>query len=456
MAMVRFRSGKAHSKNKGLRTFKPSKTPVPTGTHSLEITSLADDGRGIGRLGDHKKPVFVRAALPGEKVDIRFITSRNKYAEAELLAVNQSSPDRTAPECPLYLCCGGCSLQHLAYEQQLAHKQQRLVQLLGRLDAEAKVAGPLTSKPYHYRHRARLAVSGKGKRLDIGFRQAESHQIVAVDYCPILQPGLNTLLQWLKPTLQSLSKAVDINEILISEDDNQRLGLLLKTRKILPRGDIALLADFASEHQLYIEQQDKVAERWQSEAGQSDFNYKLTNDDQALNFNLTDFTQVNPAINRQLITRALDWLELNQSDHVADFFCGIGNFTLPIAIQASSVIGFELAQEMVEKAQLNAEMNTVDNTAFYCRDLMSEGVTVQQRFNKALLDPPRAGAYQLCRYLATVKPARIVYISCNPQTLVRDAEPLLASGYRLEQYALADMFPQTHHSEAIALFTLQG
>lgn len=449
--MARFKTS-----SKPLRTFKPAPRKVPAGNQLLDIESLASDGRGISRAKG--KPVLVVGALAGEQVKARYTAVHKRYDEAELVKVVTASPLRVVPCCQYAGSCGGCNYQQLDYSAQLDHKQQQLQQQFASLLATgSEPLAPLSSQPLHYRHRARLAVKADKQGCKVGFRQAQSHQLVDIDHCQIIYQSLSDSLPSIKTLLASLARRSVVTEVSLCEDSDGKQGLMLACKKALHTNDYPLLESYAAEQNLRIEvhwtegRDDPVTHHWQT--GLTQLHYRLAGATISLPFTLTDFTQVNPLINQQLIDCARDWLQLSLDDTLADYFCGLGNFSLSMAAQLESVYGYELSASMVAKASAAAADNGISNSFFRVSNLMAADAAINRSANKVLLDPPRAGAEVLCRQLALATAERIVYISCNTDTLLRDAEILTKQHYQLEKICLADMFPQTRHSEAIALFS---
>ena len=446
--MAKFRSS-----SKPLRTFKPAPRAIPPGKFTMTIESLAEDGRGVARIKG--KTVFVAGALAGEKVAATYQQSHKKFDEAVVVKVLEPSSDRVEPVCQYYSRCGGCNLQHLSHQAQRHHKQKTLQYKFAELSSDTAFGQSLLGGELAYRHRVRFAIKADRGHFHLGFRQADSHQLVDITECHVLRPSINAIFPAIKTQLSRLKNRSSLLELSITEAENNALGLLLLSKQALGDEDIKLLTQLADEHFLLLELYHLSGKQKQLQLsyGEPDLFYTLTNHQLKIPFALSDFTQVNPEINQRLIDTAVDWLQLNKDDHLADYFCGIGNFTLPIASQVASVTGYELVADMVSKASHNAGFNKLGNTVFKVSDLMADGIKVSNSFNKVLLDPPRAGAEALCKQLAASSAEKILYISCNPKTLYRDARILVAGGYQLAHIALADMFPQTSHSEVIALFT---
>lgn len=433
----------------------------------LSITKLSHEGRGISHY--EGKVVFVDGALAGEEVIARFTNSRGSYAEAETLEVQVASPERVTPPCPHFGVCGGCSLQHLRSEAQLAFKEQvlheRLAHAVG-VDSYQRL--PVISGPVlGYRRKARLAVryvAKKGKAL-VGFREQKSSFITDMESCAVLEPRVGDLL----PALGELIGALDAKdtipqiEVAIGDappaDSGSDCALVFRHLQPLSAGDLSALAQFGEQHRLAIYLQPKGPDsvhKYYPAGGPDRLYYHLPEFALTLAFHPMDFTQVNAGINRLMLQRALELLALEPTDRVLDLFCGLGNFTLPIARKAQQVIGVEGAAMMVERGTENAQANGITNAVFHCADLTQppeQHVFLKAGFDKILLDPPRSGAQEVLPALVALQPQRIVYVSCNPATLARDAEILATLGYRLEAAGAMDMFPHTSHVEAIALFT---
>lgn len=442
-------------KKSGPLFFKPAKKPKAQRAESrelvLQIDRLSSEGRGMAFIQHEKaehKPVFVATALPGETVRARIVDDKREYATAELLEIVQVSPQRQIPRCPLFQraithntngddSCGGCQLQMLDYAQQIEHKQQTLQHLLAPFAPQWHA--PIVAEPWHYRHRARLSVSAdKQGRPQLGFKAAQSHRGVAVKHCDIIDQRLLPLLEQIPHWLAQLTKWQRIKEIIIVVDANGQLALAYDAETAFPAADRALL------QQLVVGAAVALGDK------NTSLTYAIPSQGLQFNFQARDFTQVNPAVNDALVARSGAWLNLNREDRVADFFCGLGNFSLALAQRAGAVRGFEVDADMVARASANARRAGFANAQFAVADLF-EPTLLPEVFNKALLDPPRAGAKLLCEQLAKLPLQALLYVSCNPHTLVRDLEILTAGGLRVQRAALVDMFPQTGHIEAMVL-----
>ncbi|OQX36994.1 MAG: hypothetical protein B0D91_07850 [Oceanospirillales bacterium LUC14_002_19_P2] len=428
-----------------------------TAPFDLSIDSLTHDGRGVGRYKG--RAVFVNQAVPGDTVTARVVKQKASLWEAELDRILVPSPQRQEPGCPRYGVCGGCSLQHLAHDGQLAaHTDVVLGQLKRSAGLEPDVlAEPLKSPVWGYRHRARLAVRWVNRKLLMGFRAASSNTIIPVDTCSVLAPELEAMLPALEATLKAATDPRAISHIELAAGDDCQ-GILLRHIHPLSAQDQARWQVFANEYHANLwfqpnEPQPLVCAH--APDGQESLTYRLPEFTLKLRFLPVDFIQVNPFINRQMVNQAVDWLALSPTDTVLDLFCGLGNFTLPLARKAGQVVGVEGVESLVDKARDNARLNGMDNAVFSRADL-SEDIThqtwSQTDYDACLLDPPRTGAREVLERLVDRRPGRVMYVSCNPATLARDAGILKQYGYRLARLSVMDMFPQTVHVETMALF----
>lgn len=423
----------------------------------LALERLTHDGRGIGRW--RGRTTFVEGGLPGEQVTARVVRARSKLVEARLESLRQSSSERQAPRCPHIDLCGGCSLQHMAHAQQLEIKQQALAQQLQHFAlVEPQQWAPALSGPaYGYRQRTRIAVRWDRQRrvLDVGFRQRASSDLVNVEQCPVLVPELEATLKVLPALLRGLASAESLGHVELIGGAHP--ALVLRHLKPLPDADQQRLALFATQQGLscWLQGEDGVARQLDGAAQEPA--YQLADQQLTLSFAPGDFAQVNSQINQAMVNQALAWLAVTPGEAVLDLFCGVGNFALALAKAGASVVGIEGSEEMVARAQENARKNNLEAVHFLAADLSKplELPAGPQRFTAALLDPPRDGADQVVADLAALDVERILYISCNPATLARDAGILAGKGYTLVRAGIMDMFPQTAHVEAMALFRRQ-
>ncbi|WP_428613410.1 23S rRNA (uracil(1939)-C(5))-methyltransferase RlmD [Shewanella sp.] len=435
---------------------KPRKTQRTLAKQSFDVTQL--DHLGAGIADGQGKIVFIPGALPGERVTAQITEQKKRHAKAKLIKVESASTARIEPNCPYYGRCGGCDLQHLALDSQRDAKQAALVNLIekmGRTQAQ-HISAPLSGEGWHYRRRARMATQYQrdSKQLNLGFRALASSDVVNIDACPVLAKSLSDLLQPLNLCLNQLSGKRTLGHVeLLSVDSGD--GVVVRITTALNDKDKALLIAFGQAHQVSVTLLDDDGQL-ETVTGESGLPYYRLKDGSQLGFSPGNFIQVNGEINQQMITQAIDWLQVEPGERVLDLFCGVGNFTLPLAKAGAKLVGVEGVEAMVTQAKRNAEASGVEGTEFYHADLSADlsNAPWLGRIDKLLLDPARAGAFESLQWLKKMKPKAIVYISCNPVSLARDCEPLLAQGYVLSRLGLIDMFPQTHHIEAMALFEL--
>ncbi|MEH6565171.1 MAG: 23S rRNA (uracil(1939)-C(5))-methyltransferase RlmD [Halopseudomonas sp.] len=423
----------------------------------IEVTleRLTHDGRGIGRW--QGRTVFVEGALPGEQVQARVVRARSKLIEARQEQILQASAERQPPRCRHAELCGGCSLQHMPHAQQLEIKQQALAQQLQHFAGvqPAQWTSALQGPAYGYRQRTRVSVRWDGRRqaLEVGFRQRASNDLVAVQECPVLVPVLQPVIAELPALLRSLASARDLGHVELI--GTEQPALVVRHLGTLDAADQQQLAGFAAHHGLALWLQPGDESSLHCVSGDnSEPSYSLVDQQLRLSFSPGDFTQVNAEINQAMVNQALDWLALQPGEQVLDLFCGIGNFALAMARLGAQVTGIEGSEAMVLRAQHNARINGLEALHFFSADLSKplELPADSPSYTAALLDPPRDGAEQLVADLAALGIERILYISCNPATLARDAGILATKGYGLVRAGVMDMFPQTSHVEAMALF----
>lgn len=425
------------------------------------IESLDHEARGITRL--EGKTIFVEGALPGEKVEYTSFRRKPNYEVAQADRILKASPDRVAPKCPHYGSCGGCSMQHLDSTAQVAAKQRVLesnLWHLGRLRAEQLYA-PIHGPAWGYRFRARLAarfVAKKGGML-IGFHERKSSYIADMTTCPNLPPHVSKLLVPLRELVAGLSISAAMPQVELAVGEHIT-ALVLRNLEALTAADEARVKAFADRHDVvfYLQPQGPAtAYRFYPLEGPR-LTYALPEYAIEHAFSPTEFTQVNHAVNRVLVRRAMALLDPRPGERIADMFCGLGNFTLPIARLGAQVVGVEGSRELVRRAGENAAANGLaDKVEYGVANLFEatpESLAALGRFDKMLIDPPREGALELVKAIDPEQaPGRIVYVSCNPSTLARDAAILVSQkGYRLLGAGVVNMFPNTSHVESIALF----
>ena len=423
-----------------------------------DVVSLAHDGRGVARVDG--KVVFVDGALPGERVILAFTKRRRHLDEARLVEILRPSADRVAPRCPHFGVCGGCSLQHLSAAAQLAAKQAQLMEDLARIGrvVPERILAPLEGPAWAYRRRARLGVKyvHKKGRVLAGFREREKPYLADIRRCEVLAPGLEDLPAELAALVETLSIRERVPQVEVAAGD-AAAALVFRVMQPPSEDDIARLADFGFRRQLQIFlQSGGPGTIVPLVAAPAPLAYAIDGFDVQIRFGPADFVQVNRSINAAMVAAAVAALEIEPGDEVLDLFCGLGNFTLPLARRAGAVVGVEGDPGLVEKAQQNAAANGIDNARFHAANLFEPGgfgPWAERRYDLVLLDPPRAGAEEAIRRMAHWSPRRVVYISCHPGSLARDAGELVASqGYTLAAAGVMDMFPHTTHVESIAVF----
>lgn len=444
---------------------KSNKSKQLSSKLSIEITQLDHLGAGIGQY--QGKVVFVPGALPNETVTVQLTEQKKNFAKGKLLNIDVPSPLRIKPQCPHYSACGGCDMQHMDINSQREFKQNALIDLvnkLGHVANDCQQAQMITDEQWHYRRRARLATlyNPKTQQLALGFRQSSSNAIVPIKACDVLAPELSALITPFAVNLNQLKSKSSLGHLELSLADNGVFALLRITKN-LPQSDMRWLSDFAKQHNIYLLVQDNDLQITQlypePKAQQITLPYYLlagNNNQVKCEFTPGNFVQVNGEINQRMVTQALDWLDVQPNERVLDLFCGVGNFSLPLATFAQTVVGVEGVPDMVQKAKQNATLNQLANLEFYHADLSAD-LTYEKwlgRIDKLLLDPARAGAFESLQKLSTMRPKKVVYVSCNPASLARDSKVLAEQGYQLTRLGLVDMFPQTHHIEAMALFEL--
>jgi 23S rRNA (uracil1939-C5)-methyltransferase len=432
------------------------------------IESVDFEGKGIARIDG--KTIFVDGALAGEEVVIEIIKRRASFDKAKLIEIIKASPARVTPECPNYGICGGCSMQHISFEEQIRVKQKVLIDNLahiGKVEAE-EILAPLKGVSWGYRHRGRLSaryVMKKGGAL-VGFREKNGPYVADMHECRVLPPHVSALIDPLRDLVSALSIRDRVPQIEIAVGLAVTI-LVVRNMDVLNSADEELVKDFVNKYTIA----DNVLQVWlQPKGPETCYPFypvsapTLSYEIQKFNINMpyypSEFTQVNPYINEQMVGLALDLLNPQANEVIADFFCGIGNFTLPIARHAKQVVGIEGADALVKRALQNATYNSLADKVAYqvCNLFKIDEKWVQElgHFDKWLIDPPRDGAAELCDSITPeIAPRLIVYVSCNPATLARDASILVNKhGYKLRKAGVMNMFPHTSHVESIALFEL--
>ncbi|HED3137032.1 23S rRNA (uracil(1939)-C(5))-methyltransferase RlmD [Citrobacter farmeri] len=412
---------------------------------TVTVNDLDSFGQGVAR--HNGKTLFIPGLLPQESADVAITEDKKQYAKAQVKRRLNDSPDRVTPRCPHFGICGGCQQQHASIELQQRSKSAALSRLMNN-----DVTEVIADAPWGYRRRARLSLDyqPKTQTFQMGFRKAASSDIVDVRQCPILVPQLEALLPDLRACLGSLQGVRHLGHVELVQAGSGTLMILRHTAP-LSRADNEKLERFSHSKglSLYLAPQSEILETL---SGQTPW---YESNGLRLNFSPRDFIQVNEGVNQKMVSSALAWLDVQPGDRVLDLFCGMGNFTLPLATRAASVVGVEGVPALVEKGRENAQQNELHNVTFFHENL-EEDVTRQpwakHGFDKVLLDPARAGAASVMQHIIKLQPGRIVYVSCNPATLARDSEALFRAGYQIKRLAMLDMFPHTGHLESMVLF----
>lgn len=426
---------------------------------TLDIESLNHEGRGVAHRDG--KAIFVDGALTGETVTYSIYRKKESFEMAQITRILRESPARVKPRCKHFGVCGGCSLQHMEPSAQIAAKQRVLEDNLahiGKVSPETMLS-PIHGPAWGYRSRARLSVrlvEKKGGVL-VGFHERKSSFVAEMTSCEVLPPRISALIPHLREMIMQLSIRDQLPQLELAATDAVDV-LVIRHMVPLAEADEVLLRSFADTHRiqwwLQSKGPDTIVPFYPLDA--PELAYTLPEFNLVMPFRPSEFTQVNTAVNPVLMRRAMQLLDPQPTERIVDMFCGLGNFTLPIARRAKQVVGIEGSKELVARARQNAERNGIHNTEFRVENLFeisAEQLTALGHFDKMLIDPPRDGASKLVESLGTDVPSRIVYVSCNPSTLARDAAVLVhEKGYRLRAAGIANMFPHTAHVESIAVF----
>ena len=447
---------------------RPAQQPI----YTFQVESLSHEGRGIAHYGSHPdhpsekqgKKVFIRYALPGETVSAQITNVVKRLEEADSIALlSEPAATRIEPKCPHFTVCGGCNMQHIQLDEQIRLKQDVLkshLEHFAGIQPEQWLPA-LRSTREDYRRKARIGVRylPHKDKLVVGFRENQSNKLISIDRCMVLDREFGSITA-LKQLLQSLKAKAAIGHIELAMGDDE-IALLVRHTEKLSQQDVNQLKQFALNKQWQLYLQPEGAEslhRVDDPTAAMRLHYHLDDFDLKFGFSPLDFTQVNSTINPQMVKLACDLLQLKQGERVLDLFCGLGNFTLPLARcvgETGQVVGVEGSEEMVRRAAENAEINGIIHAHFYSQDLtkdFSHHSWANQGFDALLIDPPRAGAEEIMHYVPKFGAKKIVYVSCNPATLARDAAVLVQHGYRLKKAGVMDMFTHTGHVESIALF----
>ena len=434
---------------------------------SLEVESLDLEARGVARRDG--KVIFIEGALTGEIVTTHTLRRKPSYEIARVEQILRESNLRVRPKCRHFGMCGGCAMQHVDASAQVAIKQRALEDGLSHIAGvkPERMLPPLHGPDWGYRFRARLAVRwvAKKHKILVGFHERKSSFVADIEYCEILPPHVARLLMPLRDLVGSLSEPDRIPQIEVAVGD-RATALVLRHLLPLTAADIAVLRAFAERYDIQWWLQSKGPDTVHPlvREHETELAYTLPEFGLRMPFRPTDFTQVNHQINRALVSRALGLLQAGPADRVADLFCGLGNFTLPLATQAREVVGVEGSQSLVDRATQTALAAGIANAGFQTLNLFEVNLQWLEglgKFDRILIDPPREGAHAVSQALAqlpaSLRPARIVYVSCNPGTLSRDTAILVHEGnYVLRAAGVINMFPHTGHVESIAVFEPGG
>jgi len=447
----RGRSSRIVRTKRSQRTASTSAEPL-----TVDIETLSHEGRGIARVDG--KTLFVRDALPGETAVVRIDRQHRRYDEGHMIELKTAAAERTEPGCQHAALCGGCQLQHLHHDHQISHKERWVLEQLERqagLTPE-QIDTPLRSADSHYRRAARIGINQrKDGSAVVGFRQQASKHLTDIEQCMVLDKRGETLFTELKALLDQYPgqiKRITHAELTLGDGNG---ALTLRVMKNLDGGLQQRLTRLARslDCTLYLDFGDHTACAGDGDTEAPGFD--LPAFDLRLTFAPGDFIQVNAGVNQQMIERALEWLAPQQDERILDLFCGLGNFTLPLATRASEVVGVEGSKDMVARGEHNARLNGLENCQFEAADLtqpIANRTWFRQGFDKVLIDPPRTGALEVIEQLVKTPISQLLYVSCNPAALARDAAVLKEAGFRLQRFCVMDMFPHTTHVESLAMF----
>ncbi|GGK69250.1 23S rRNA (uracil(1939)-C(5))-methyltransferase RlmD [Amphritea balenae] len=440
------------SRNQKQRPLKRQSETLPAEAIELTIDSLSHDARGIGRY--QGKTVFITDALPGEQVLARLTEEKAKFYTGQTLEVLTPDSHRISPNCPHYDQCGGCDMQHIDNAYQLELKQAQVLDQISRIgnSKPANIQPALTATNWNYRRSARIGINqlSDGEPI-IGFRRSGSNLLSQIDSCAVLDKRVSDIFSRIREDLTDTGDIRHITQMEIDLGDNNGY-LALRLKKALNEEHLSIFQAAANDYLLTLDLQ-LIGEESAANKPQP-ASYVLN--ELTLEFQPSDFIQVNPEINQQMVNKAIELLQPAEGDQILDLFCGLGNFSLPVAKSGVSVTGIEGSMSMVHRAEHNAELNQLTSCNFYCANLaepLNGHQWYKQPYNKIILDPPRAGAAEILPQVTALKPEKILYISCNPGALARDSRILTEEGYIMQEFMVMDMFPQTHHIESMVLFT---
>lgn len=437
---------------------------VETEVNVAEISALDYEGRGVAKVGG--KTVFIKGALPSERVGFRIVRQKKQFDEAEAVAIFKVSDERTVPQCRYFERCGGCSLQHISPAAQVAFKQRMMEEQLERIGKvkPKQILPPIYGHVWHYRDRARFSVSlDKLCRLKLGFQAKKTNDVVDISSCMLLPKPVSDKLPAIRELLQDLAEEGSVARFaeFYRGSEITVLNIAFKS-KLRQNEENRIRQWFDSElsdgWHVWLQIGGKVSQPFYPKTDKT-LKYTLPEFGIEMPFRPGDFTQINTDTNRLMVSRVVKMLDIRQGERIADLFCGLGNFSLPMAKSGADVVGIEGAENLVRRARQNARLNgcgeQTDFIAANLFDCTEKTVASWGRFDKMLIDPPRSGAYEVVKSLHTPYfPQKIVYVSCNPSTLARDAGVLVEKGYMLSGAGIMNMFAQTSHTESVAVFDL--
>ena len=452
---------------------------------SVQIERLDHLGQGVS--SNHEPVMFVSGGLPGDTLTVNVIEHKPRFQKANIISVDKASEHRQEAFCVHYEHCGGCQTQHCEPHAMLDFKQQAIDELIKRspLTKEqpkgrnSSISSPLKSKqtrktigdeltqlPWQaplnsaaqgYRRKTRLSVDARhAQKTVIGFRAKQSNQVIDIQQCPILVPTLQALFVPLKQMLLGLKNPSAVGHVSLLSGDNLN-QITLRVVKTLSQQDRIKLVEFGEKYQCQMLLEDNQHQFEALNFVDQTLSYSL--DDLYISLQPDDFVQVNGVLNEQMVAQAMNWLALNEDDHVLDLFCGVGNFSLPLAKRCQAVVAIEGVSKMVQRGIGNAQQNGIENIHFLHGDLADDRVLMQpevRKCNKILLDPAREGAPAVADRIGRMKASHVLYVSCNPASFARDAGVMIGQGYTLDKVSVMDMFPQTAHTELMALFVRQS
>ena len=430
------------------------------GINEANIVDITLEGKGVA--DQEGKVVFVPFTITGERVTFERARRKKKFDEARLIEVLDASPDRVTPKCEYFTNCGGCSIQHISEQAQVEFKQKSVLDTLSRIGkvVPENVLPPVVDTAWGYRRRARLAVkyvAKKGRAL-VGFREYSAPYVADMWGCEVLHPNIASLIKPLSAMISEFSIKDKVPQVECSVAENGT-ALIFRVLAEPSDEDLNKLEMFAETHSVRVYLQTKgpsTVVPLNNEIFESALTYSLPPYDVKLEFSPIDFIQVHNEINQKMVQQAIDWLQLDENQNILDLFCGLGNFSLPVAKHVASVFGIEGDDNLVERARHNARLNSINNVEFKKEDLFvvdNKCEWLAKRWDAVIIDPPRAGAREVIDHLAKMSPAKVLYISCHPGTLARDADVLVNTlGYRMEKMNVLNMFPHTGHVETMALF----